>query len=62
MDKFKGILKSRKFYVLLGSILTLVQALVNEKITDWQFLQGLIGVASAFMVGTGIESGLERQN
>ncbi len=59
-SKLMALLKSRKFWVLLMSIATLLNALLTQKITDYQFLQGLIVAGSAYMLCTGIEASGER--
>ncbi len=59
-SKLMALLKSRKFWFLLMSIATLLNALMTQKITDYQFLQGLIVAGSAYMLGTGIEASGER--
>jgi hypothetical protein len=60
MDKVRAVLKSRKFYVLLASLIAIAQSFVQGNIDDWQAIQAVVAAGAFYSLGTGIESGLER--
>tara|TARA_Y100001963_G_scaffold121396_1_gene169919 strand:+ start:241 stop:429 length:189 start_codon:yes stop_codon:yes gene_type:complete len=60
MDKLRKILSSRKFWVLIASLITIAQSVVQNNIDDFQALQLITASLAAYSLGTGIESGLER--
>ena len=60
MEKVRAVLKSRKFYVLLASLIAIAQSFVQGNIDDWQAIQAVVAAGAAYSLGTGIESGLER--
>ena len=59
MNKMKSILKSRKFWVLIATLVGIGQSFVSGKIDDWQAIQMLVAASAAYSLGTGIESGLQ---
>jgi|TARA_R100001530_G_scaffold109450_1_gene76847 hypothetical protein len=60
MDKVRAVLKSRKFWVLAASLIAIAQSFVQDNIDDFQALQLITASLAAYSLGTGIESGLER--
>ena len=60
MDKVRAVLKSRKFWVLIASLIAIAQSFVQDNIDDFQALQLITASLAAYSLGTGIESGLER--
>ncbi len=60
MDKVRAVLKSRKFWVLAASLIAIAQSFVQDNIDDWQAIQAVVAAGAAYSLGTGIESGLER--
>jgi len=60
MEKVKQVLKSRKFWVLIASLIAVAQSFVQDNIDDFQALQLITASLAAYSLGTGIESGLER--
>ena len=60
MKKVRQVLKSRKFWVLMASLIAVAQSFSQGNISDWQAIQMVVAAGAAFSVATGIESGLER--
>jgi len=60
MDKVQQVLKSRKFWVLMASLIAVAQSFFTGNINDWQAIQAIVAAGAAYSVGTGIESGLQR--
>ena len=60
MDKLRKILSSRKFWVLVATLVGIGQSFFTGKIDDWQMIQALVAACAAYSIGTGVESGLER--
>jgi hypothetical protein len=60
MDKVQQVLKSRKFWVLMASLVVVAQSFFTGNINDWQAIQAIVAAGAAYSVGTGIESGLQR--
>ena len=60
MMKFKAILKSRKFWVLVASLVAVAAGFFQGQIDMWQAIQAVVAAGSAYTVGTGIESGLHK--
>jgi hypothetical protein len=60
MNKVKAVLQSRKFWVLIASLIAIAQSVVQDNIDDFQALQLITASLAAYSLGTGIESGLER--
>lgn len=58
MNKMQSIVKSRKFWVLMGSLVAIGQAYATGRIDDWQAIQMLVASCGAYSVGTAVESGL----
>ena len=61
MQKIWELLKSRKFWALVAAIVGVAAALATGEITELQALQLAVQALMAYIVGTGIESGLARR-
>ena len=60
MEKVKQVLKSRKFWVLIASLVAVARSFSQGNIDDWQAIQAVVAAGAFYSLGTGIESGLER--
>ena len=61
MQKIWELLKSRKFWALVAAIVGVAAALATGEITELQALQLAVQALMAYIVGTGIESGLAKR-
>jgi hypothetical protein len=55
MEVIKGMLKSRKFWVLVLALVGVGAALATGDITVWQALQAAIAAGAAYSTGVAIE-------
>ena len=60
MSKFQAILRSRKFWVMVASLVAVAAGYFQGQIDMWQAIQAVVAVGAAYSVGTGIESGLRK--
>jgi len=58
--KFQAILRSRKFWVLVTSLVAVAAGYFQGQIDMWQAIQSAVGAGAAYSVATGIESGLHQ--
>ena len=60
-EKVKMMLKSRKFWALIASLVGIASAFFTNSITDWQALQMLVAAFAIYSTGVAIEdSGIAR--
>ncbi len=55
MEKFKQLLSSRKFWVLIAALIATAAAFFTSEITAWQAVQALIAAIAVYTTGTAIE-------
>ena len=60
MSKFQAILRSRKFWVMVASLVAVAAGYFQGQIDMWQAIQSAVGAGAAYSVATGIESGLHK--
>jgi len=58
--KLKTIISSRKFWVLVASLVAVAAGYFQGQIDMWQAIQSAVGAGAAYSVATGIESGLHQ--
>jgi hypothetical protein len=58
--KLKTIIRSRKFWVLVASLVAVAAGYFQGQIDMWQAIQSAVGAGAAYSVATGIESGLHQ--
>jgi len=56
MDKFKQLIRSRKFWALVASLATTTGMLVSKQVTGAQALAAFVAAFSAFKIGTALEA------
>ena len=62
MDKIKVLLKSRKFWAAIVSLVAAVSAIALGEIDVWQFVQAVVVIAGTYSTGVAIEdNGLTRK-
>ena len=61
MTKIWELLKSRKFWALVAAVVAVAASLATGEITELQALQLAVQALMAYIVGTGIESGLAKR-
>lgn len=54
-NKFKAVLRSRKFWAVLIASLSAAAAYAVGEISAWQLVQSLVAVAAAYSTGVAIE-------
>ena len=60
MSKFKALLASRKFWVLVLAIITALAAFATGEVTVYQALIAVVAATSVYTAATAIEDGLKR--
>ena len=58
--KLNAILRSRKCWVLVASLVAVSDGFFQGQIDMWQAIQAVVAAGAAYTVGTGIESGLQK--
>lgn len=56
MDKLKELLKSRKFWSLVGALVGIAAGYFSGGVNVFDSLQLLVAAFAAYMIGTGIEA------
>ena len=54
-DKVKALFRSRKFWVLIAAIVTILGAFLTQQVDAWQALQALIAALAVYSTGVAIE-------
>ena len=55
LEQIKKILRSRKFWVLIASLLATAAACVSGEISIWQALQAAVAALAVYSTGVAIE-------
>lgn len=61
-EKTKAILRSRKFWALMASLVAIAGGLLTQQIDTWQAIQAAVAALAMYSTGVAIEdSGLARR-
>ena len=61
MDKLKALFQSRKFWVLVASLVAIGTGYFAGGIDVWQSVQALVAAFAVYSTGVAIEDGLSRR-
>ena len=60
LNTLKGVLVSRKFWVLLASLVTVATGYFTGEISAWQAIQAVVAALMAYAATVSVEDGLSK--
>ena len=57
MEKFERVLRSRKFWALLASLVAIAAGYATGQVDVWQSVQAAVASFGFYAVGTGLDNG-----